>query len=149
MADKTLKQLADELGVDKQKIYRFVKKIDIPASSEVKQTKYYDETAQKLIKAQFNRITTSNERCGEAHQKAHQKTGESLILEQLIKELEVKNKQIKDQNDQLIAKDKQLENLQKLLDQEQQLHFATQQKLKLLEAPKENSEVKKKWWPLW
>lgn len=48
---KTIKQIADELGVNKQKVYRFIVKNHITASSEVKQSKLYDEAAERLIKA--------------------------------------------------------------------------------------------------
>lgn len=35
---KTIKQIADELGVSKQKVYRFIVRNHITASSEVKQS---------------------------------------------------------------------------------------------------------------
>lgn len=80
---KTIKQIADELGVNKQKVYRFIVKNHITASSEVKQSKLYDEAAERLIKSHFDRITTSCERSSEPHQKS----GNEMLLEQLIKEL--------------------------------------------------------------
>ena len=40
---KTIKQMADEIGVSKQKVYRFIVKNHITASSEAKQSKLYDE----------------------------------------------------------------------------------------------------------
>ena len=67
---KTIKQIADELGVNKQKVYRFIVKNHITASSEVKQSKLYDEAAERLIKSHFDRITTSCERSSEPHQKS-------------------------------------------------------------------------------
>ena len=87
---KTIKQIADELGIDKQKVYRFIVKNHITASGEVKQSKVYDDVAERLIKSHFNHITTSSERCGESHQKSSY----DVVLEQLIKELESKNMQI-------------------------------------------------------
>lgn len=47
---KTIKQIADELGVSKQKVYRFIVRNHITASSEVKQSKLYDEATEMLIK---------------------------------------------------------------------------------------------------
>lgn len=88
---KTIKQIADELGVNKQKVYRFIVKNHITASSEVKQSKLYDEAAERLIKSHFDRITTSCERSSEPHQKS----GNEMLLEQLIKELEVKKRAVK------------------------------------------------------
>lgn len=40
---KTIKQISDELGVSKQKVYRFIVKNHITASGEVKQSKLYDK----------------------------------------------------------------------------------------------------------
>lgn len=133
---KTIKQIADELGVDKQKVYRFIVRNGITASGEVKQSKLYDEAAERLINSHFYRISTSGERCGEVHQKS----GQEQLLEQLVKELEAKNEQITEKDRQLEEKDKQLnaalemlaEN-QKLLDQQQQLNAMAEHRIKLLE----------------
>lgn len=140
---KTLKQIADEIGIDKQKVYRFVVKNGITASSEVKQSKLYDEVAERLIKSHFHHITTSNERSGEVHQK----NGQGQLMEQLIKELEVKNEQIREKDRQLAEKDRQLNAVhellvenQKLLDQQQQLNALAEQKLKLLEKKESKEE---------
>lgn len=133
---KTLKQIADEIGTDKQRVYRFVVKNGITASSEVKQSKLYDEAAERLIKKGFNHIIASNERCGEAHQKS----GREQLLEQLIRELETKNGQIKEKDRQLAEKDRQINAVhemlaenQRLLDQQQQLNAIAEQRIKLLE----------------
>ena len=52
--------------------------------------------------------------------------------------------------EELARKDAQIENLQKLLDQEQQLHMHTKQQLQLLEQKEDIIEepepTKKKWW---
>lgn len=119
---KTIKQIADELGVNKQKVYRFIVKNHITASSEVKQSKLYDEAAERLIKSHFDRITTSCERSSEPHQKS----GNEMLLEQLIKELEVKNEQLSEKDRQIREKDRQIAEMQaqlsknqKLIDQEQ------------------------------
>lgn len=87
---KTIKEIADSIGVDKQKVYRFIRKNHITASGEVKQSLLYDDAAQRLIKSAFNHITTSKKRCGEALQK----TPEQLMLETLVKELQTKNEQL-------------------------------------------------------
>jgi DNA primase len=145
---KTIKQIADELGVSKQKVYRFIVKNHITASSEVMQSKLYDDVAERLIKSHFDHITTSSERCGDAHQKINN----DVLLEQLIKELETKNEQIREKDRQLAEKDRQLNAVnemlaenQRLLDQQQQLNALAEQKLLLLEEKKEEPE-KKHWW---
>lgn len=149
---KTLKQIADEIGIDKQKVYRFVVKNHITASSEVKQSKLYDDVAERLIKSHFNHITTSNERCGEPHQKS----GYDVVVEQLVKELESKNEQIREKDRQLAEKDRQLSAVhemlsknQELLDQQQQLQALTEHRLKLLEKQEPTEEEPKKKWQFW
>ena len=63
--DKSIKQIADELKIDKQKIYRFVVKNDVIEAHQKSNVKYYDEKAQTLIKRHFTRevvdTSTSNE----------------------------------------------------------------------------------------
>lgn len=153
---KTIKQIADELGVSKQKVYRFIVKNHITASSEVKQSKLYDEAAERLIKSHFNSITTSCERCGSPHQKS----GDEMLLEQLIKELEVKNEQLREKDRQIREKDHQIAEMQaqlsenqKLIDQEQQLRMVTERKIQLIEQQQDQEEPdtseEKKWWQFW
>ncbi len=143
---KTIKQIADELGVNKQKVYRFIVKNHITASSEVKQSKLYDEAAERLIKSHFDRITTSCERSSEPHQKS----GNEMLLEQLIKELEVKNEQLSEKDRQIREKDRQIAEMQaqlsknqKLIDQEQQLHMVTERKFQLLEQRRRKMATKR------
>lgn len=50
---KTLKQIADEIGVSKQRVYRFVKQLEIPASYQDGNKMYYDETVETAIKEEF------------------------------------------------------------------------------------------------
>lgn len=122
---KTIKQIADELQIDKQKVYRFIKKNYINEAHQKSGVMYYDETVENLIKSHFSKNTTSTE--------VHQITSNDVVIDVLMKqsemlknELEIKNKQIEQLN-------KRLEENQKLLDQAQQLHAMTEQKVKLLE----------------
>lgn len=153
---KTIKQIADELGVSKQNVYRFIVRNHITASSEVKQSKLYDEVAERLIKSHFSHITTSSDRSSEPHQKG----GHEILLEQLIKELEIKNEQLREKDRQIREKDRQISEMQaqlsenqKLIDQEQQLHMVTERKIQLIEQQKDreeaNTEEDKKWWQFW
>lgn len=106
---KTLKQISDELGVGKQKVYRFVVKNHITASSEVKQSKLYDEAAERLIKGHFHHITTSNERSGEAHQNRISEAVSDTVNEAII---DLLREELKTLREQLSIKDKQIEQLQ-------------------------------------
>lgn len=68
---KTIREIANELGVDKQKVYRFIKQNHInEAHHEALQrsgVKYYDEAAETLIKQGFSDETASSEAHHEAH----------------------------------------------------------------------------------
>ena len=99
--DKTMKQIADELQIDKQKVYRFIKKHCINEVYQKNGAKYYDETAQKQIKQGLSKK--------EPHHEVHQnhfgstsnETPDAVttkLIEMLEKELEEKNQQIKDLN---------------------------------------------------
>lgn len=122
---KTLKEIADELNISKQKVYRYVKDNHIIEAVQNGQAKQYDEAVQEQIKQHFSK----NEPHQKPHREAHQNRINDAVYEALIKQLEIK--------------DAQIEKLQTLLDQEQQLNALNQQKLQLLE----NKEtVKKHWW---
>ena len=101
----------------------------------------YDKQAIEQIESILQGgATTSNE--------AHQKAVHDTVNEAVLKQLDILNEQLK-------AKDKQIENLQKLLDQEQQLNAMNQQKILALESkleepnevdPKESDEPPKGFW---
>lgn len=95
---KTIREIANELGVDKQKVYRFIKQNHInEAHHEALQrsgVKYYDEAAETLIKQGFSDETASSE----AHQNRINEAVFDAVIEMLQKELEIKNEQIKELN---------------------------------------------------
>ena len=90
---KTVKQIADEIGIDKQKVYRHIKKHHIKEAHQNSGAMYYDEVVETQIKQAFSKITTSDE----AHQftsEAIQSTSNDVVVQALIKQLEIKDKQI-------------------------------------------------------
>ena len=48
---KTIKQIADELQLDKQKVYRYIKRNHITEAHQDGQVKWYDEAAENRIKS--------------------------------------------------------------------------------------------------
>ena len=139
------KQIADKLGVPKQKVYRCIKLNHIKeAHTETVKGNtvlMYDKQAIEQIESILQGgATTSNE--------AHQKAVNDTVNEAVLKQLEILNEQLK-------TKDKQIENLQKLLDQEQHLNAMNHEKILLLESkleepnetdPKESDEMPKGFW---
>lgn len=143
---KTVKQIADELGVSKQKVYRFIVKNHITASSEVKQSKLYDETTEMLIKKGILKSKPYQKAHHEAHQNHINDMENETVIELLRLELEQKNRQLKE-------KDQQINQLLKLIDQEQQLRMIAEKKIQLLDKQPDQEETavteEKKWWKFW
>lgn len=157
---KTVKQIADELGVSKQKVYRFIVRNHITASSEVKQSKLYDEAAEMQIKQGFLGDELYQKSHHEAHQNHINDTLSEAVIELLRKELEQKNEQLKEKDRQIKEKDRQISEMQaqlsvnqKLIDQEQQLRMITERKIQLIEQQQDQEESDmtedKKWWQFW
>lgn len=119
--EKTLKEIASELKIDKQRVYRYVKKNHIKEVYQKQSVMYYDEIAQELIKSALTEKDHIND--------AHQNHINDTVNDALLKQLEVLQ-------NQLTEKDKQIADLHKLIDQEQQLNARNQQKIELLENSK-------------
>lgn len=79
-----------------------------------------------------------------------------VLFEQLKKELDVKNEQLREKDNQIAALNKRLEESHRLLDQQQQLQ-AMEKKIQALEDKEdivehgaiEPAQEKKKWWRFW
>lgn len=143
------KQIADKLGVSKQKVYRCIKLNHIKeAHTETVKGNtvlMYDKQAIEQIESILQGgVSTSNE----AHSEVHHEAVNEALNEAVLKQLDILNEQLK-------TKDKQIENLQKLLDQEQHLNAMNHEKILLLESkleepnevdPKESDEQQKGFW---
>lgn len=131
---KTIKQIADELGVSKTSVRKKIDNLGLRSSLQSNGNQFLiDEKQEELIKTAF--------RGNKSQTKSETKTQtESETVSSLISILQ----------EELARKDAQIENLQKLLDQEQQLHMHTKQQLQLLEQKEDIIEepepTKKKWW---
>lgn len=132
--EKTIKQMSDEIGISKQKIYRYIKKNNINEVYQQDGAMYYDEVVQSQIKQEFTQK--------EVHQEVHQMHINEVAIEMLSKQLEVLQNELEIKNKQIAEMQKLLDNEQKLLDQEQQLSMSKQQQLLQLEEQKEE----KKWY---
>ena len=134
---KTIKEIADELGVEKQKVYRYIKQHRISevhheALHEAHQrsgAKYYDEAAETLIKQGFSSQTASSEAHHEVHHEAHQnRINEAVneaVIDMLRQELEIKNEQIRELNARLAEVSSALVTAQQTAQAAQALHAGT------------------------
>lgn len=148
---KTIKQIADEIGVSKQAVRDEIAKQGLQSSLRKNGNQFaIDEKQEKLIKSAFELRMGAKLNEKTLQSETQSDTVINVLVKQsemLQKELEIKNKQIEELNERLA------EN-QKLLDQEQQLHAMTKQELKLLEVKMEKQEQppegeKKPWWKIW
>jgi IS30 family transposase len=133
---KTIKQIADELNVDKQQVYRYIRKNRISEAHHEAQVMWFDDAAEIIINKHFS---TSNHISDVLH-KPHQTTspdavsanlfpqvsGEvSALIAMLQKELDIKNEQIKDLNLRLAESNAALVAAQQTTQTEQALHAGT------------------------
>ena len=137
---KTIKEIADELGVDKQKVYRFIKQNRIQeAHHETLQksgVKYYDEAAEILIKQGIFANSVSSEARREVHQKHINEADFGMVIDMLKKELDLKNEQIRDLNARLSECSAALVAAQQTAQAAQALHAGSLQK-QMLDGEKE------------
>ena len=85
---KSIKQMAEELGIPKQRVYRYIRANRISEAHQSASVMYYDDAAQAQILQHFEK----NERISDAHQS----TSDDAVLDVLRSELEAKNQQIAD-----------------------------------------------------
>lgn len=139
------KQIADKLNLPKQKVYRCIKLNHI---KEAHTETVKGNTVLMYDKQAIEQIESILQGGASTSSEAHQKAVHDTVNEAVLKQLEILNEQLK-------TKDKQIENLQKLLDQEQQLNAMNQQKILALESkleepnevdPKESDEQQKGFW---
>ena len=139
------KQIADKLNLPKQKVYRCIKLNHI---KEAHTETVKGNTVLMYDKQAIEQIESILQGGASTSSEAHQKAVHDTVNEAVLKQLEILNEQLK-------TKDKQIENLQKLLDQEQQLNAMNHEKILLLESkleepnevdPKESDEIPKGFW---
>lgn len=122
MADKTIKQLAEEYKITKQAINYHIKKLS-------KDTIKFDSKGCKLIS-----------------EKGQQELAKILSKDVAKEVSNFDSKAFDTLIEQLKVKDEQIKELQKLLDQEQQLNAINQKKIEALEDKQNNFDTKQSVW---
>lgn len=130
---KTIKQIADELGVSKTAVRKKIENLGLRSSLQKNGNQFaIDENQERLIKSAFSESEAETKT--ETDSQTETETVSALVS-MLQRELDAKNEQIA--------------HLQKLLDQEQQLRMVTEQKLLQIEDKQEQEEQPKKRWKFW
>lgn len=138
---KTIKQIAEELGVSKTAVRKKIENLGLQSSLRKNGNQFaIDETQEKLIKQAFSGNVTETKNANQSQTANHEVSDLVSVLQTSIDVLKA----------ELEAKDRQIEKLQMLLDQEQQLHALTAQQIKALpEQTKVDPEERKPWWKIW
>jgi len=113
---KTIKQIADMLQVDKQRVYRYIRNNHINEAHHEAGMMWFDEAAIYLITQHFSRNNHINE--------AHQTTSLDAVIFVLQATIDTLQGQLK-------VKDEQLKAAQEALKAEQLLHADTKKMLSL------------------
>lgn len=165
---KTIKQIADELGVDKQRVYRYIRKNHINEAHQKNGVMHYDEAAEMLIKQGFSKNKSLHEAHHEVLQNHISDTVNEAVIEMLQNELQAKNEQIAALTEELALERQhsreQSDRLAVLADQAQKLQLvqlkpelaetgADQQAAASADAEEKwdvpESGTEKKWWQFW
>lgn len=124
------KQIADSLNISKQRVYRCIKSNHI---KEVHCDTVKGNTVLMYDKASIDRIKKLLGVSGEVHHDTVDDTVNDTLYDTLLKQLEIKDNQIKELNERL-------KESQKALDQEQQLHLLSKQRILELETVQADEE---------
>ncbi|VFI64357.1 hypothetical protein LAP9571_03113 [Lactiplantibacillus plantarum] len=127
---KTIKELADELKVSKQTIQYHYQRLPTKNQQKDSQgTNMISPTAERIIRDKVAKpLVAKNQQTGSNKTTKTSKENNDLI-DTLRREIE----DLKSQRDKLLAtKDRQIDHLTKLIDQQQQLQLATLEKNKEL-----------------
>ena len=165
---KTIRQIAEEIGVSKQAVYKRYKgklhTVCAPYTHTEQGVLYLSEQAETLIKQDF----LQDDRSNGAHTDAHTERSIGAVLEQsqeasivavlqatidtMQGQLVVKDKQIEELNARLAEVNSALVAAQQTAQAAQALHAGTiQQQLADGEADPETVQMQeqKKWWKFW
>ncbi|WP_147282251.1 DUF536 domain-containing protein, partial [Enterococcus faecium] len=173
MTEKTIKELAEELGVSKTAINKKVSDENRKLwFSKIGNKFVINETGQKAIKSMFfNENENSNQQLvGEKTKTENHKNANQVPELEVLSLLE---QQLNQKDMQLQEKDEQIKQMQKLLDQQQQLTLQANQQIEKLqeqlqltyteessenksttlseetESIEKQSKTEKKWWQFW
>lgn len=146
---KTIKQIADELGVSKTAVRKKIENLGLSDKLQTNGNQFaIDERQERLIKSAFHKKEPKTENANQVSEKSETLRLLSDMVSTLTEQLHEKDKQIE-------RLQIELENAQKSVDQAQQLHAMTEQKIRLLEQKEDEQEQlqpeeeKKHWWQLW
>lgn len=125
---KTIKELADELGVSKKKVHYQVSKLDSNLIHRLDGTIYLGNKATKVIKEHIGYIPDEKIDTLSIQNRYQLDAEKNKLIDEKSEQINYLKEQIKNKDEQLSVKDEQIKSLveaqkhtQNLLDQQQQL----------------------------
>jgi len=152
---KTIRELANELKVSKQTIQYHYQRL--PAKNQQKNSQgsnLISPTAERIIRGKVAKHLVTNDQQTSSKKATKTSTENNEIIATLRREVA----DLKSQRDkQLATKDRQIENLTKILDQSQQLQLINEKEIekfktlssKIDSANSNNAQKKYVWWRFW
>lgn len=133
----TVKQIADELGIDKQRVYRYIKQNHINEAVQNGQVKWYDDAVLSLVKSAFLEDEPHQMKRSEPLHDAVNDT----VLDAVLQQLKTKDEQIAALQLQVTQLTTALENTTASLKAAQALHAGTMQQALTESANQSESTV--------
>lgn len=131
----TIKDIAEIVGKDKSNVYRYIKKNAIAHTATRGQTLVYSDAQKNAIVAGLKDITNVTNAQRTQWSKNSEVVDSELtkVLEERISDLKEQNQhlvnQLNEMDQELHAKNEQINEAHKLIDQQQQLNLSTQKLL--------------------
>ena len=140
---KTIKELANELGISKQAVSKkltanFRANHVTTVTTNGRQQLVIDDDGVFALKSQH--IANHNQQPTANQSNTNVVDNNVNLVDELKNRILAQENELSQKNKQILAKDTQLENMQKLLDQSQQLQLMAENKLKKLEDPHNDTE---------
>ena len=127
---KTIKQIADELGISKQAVFKRIDNLGLRSKlTKIDNQLMVEKEQENMIKSAFSEKKPSTK----PSTSLQLETVNDAVVEVLLNQSEMLKNELKIKNKQIEELNKRLEENQKLLDQQQKLHAMAEQKIQLLE----------------
>lgn len=131
---KTIKQIADELGISKQAVFKRIDNLGLRSKlTKIDNQLMVEKEQENMIKSAFSEKQPSTKPSTKPSTSLQLETVNDAVVDVLLNQSEMLKNELKIKNKQIEELNKRLEENQKLLDQQQKLHAMAEQKIQLLE----------------
>lgn len=127
---KTIKQIADELGISKQAVFKRIDNLGLRSKlTKIDNQLMVEKEQENMIKSAFSEKQPSTKPSTKPSTSLQLETVNDEVVDVLLNQSEMLKNELKIKNKQIEELNKRLEENQKLLDQQQKLHAMAEQKI--------------------